>query len=353
MIEKIHVALIRTNLSDDYNRHTATTMMSVLDNCSLPVVFHILHEEKNSFLNKPEADNNIDKFHKMVVKHNSEVIFHNVVIPEWINYNNIPSMKRFTTAIFYRFYLPEVLPPEIKKVICLGSDVIVKTDLAKMLKTIPDNFSLAGARLADEYIDTWKSLSLKQKNYKRYRQILDKEGIDISDYVNADFLIFNLDKIREEKTLPGPALEYLEKHPDISGLDQDILNILYKGDIYYLDSRYNIVVGGYNHWREKLSVRTNPNEETDYILHYCNRPKPWVVYNDDIDFEYWHYLYHTPWCDDKRLFKKYLSDALVSPNDVIENIDKWIWELPLHKKIKTIYEFTFPLWFKIIKRYIS
>ena len=100
MIEKVHVALIRNNLSDDYNRHTAATMMSVLDNCSSPVVFHILHEEKNSYINKSDADENIDKFRKMVTKYDSEIHIHNVTLPEWINSDNISGINNFTTAIF-------------------------------------------------------------------------------------------------------------------------------------------------------------------------------------------------------------------------------------------------------------
>lgn len=78
----VHVAIIRSDLSDDYNRHAGATMMSVIENCSVPVIFHIIHEEKNSDRNPEMRDFNIKKYEELVKRGGGKVYFHNVDLPE-------------------------------------------------------------------------------------------------------------------------------------------------------------------------------------------------------------------------------------------------------------------------------
>ena len=40
-------------------------------------------------------------------------------------------------------------------------------------------------------------------------------------------------------------------------------------------------------------------------------------------------------------------------DDSIENVPNVIWEYPIYKKIKTLWELSIPLWIKIIIRYMN
>ena len=61
-VDVVHVAIIRYNLADSYNRHTAAAMVSMMENCSRPIVFHIVHEDRISFKDKKSAEQNIIKY---------------------------------------------------------------------------------------------------------------------------------------------------------------------------------------------------------------------------------------------------------------------------------------------------
>lgn len=351
MVDKVHAAVVRYDLSDDYNRHTGAMMASVMENCSKPVVFHILHEEKISFKNRELSNENIDRYNELVDKYGCELYIHNVDLPDWINEDNIPRLKgSFIPTGLYRFYLPTLLP-DLKYVVSLGSDVIVKTDLAKLIDTIPDDVSLIGARTTLKYINNFRNRpSMHEKKLIRH---FDSININIENYVNADVLIFNLDKIRLNKTLPDYALNYLQNHKNVEELEQEIFNIIFKDDIFYIDPKYNITVGSIECYDESIIFENGKYKlPKDCILHYCNRPKPWDCYLNNIDFEYWHYLSLTPWGHDNEMLKNYLSNALNSPYETINNIDKWIWTYQLKDKIKELYKLTFPLYIKILKRYI-
>ena len=84
--------------------------MSVIENCSVPVIFHIIHEEKNSDRNPEMRDFNIKKYEELVKRGGGKVYFHNVDLPEWINEKEIPAIRGRLPVGFYRFYLPELLP---------------------------------------------------------------------------------------------------------------------------------------------------------------------------------------------------------------------------------------------------
>ena len=177
----------------------------------------------------------------------------------------------------------------------------------------------------------------------------------IDSYVNADVLIFNLKKIRCEKTLPDKAIEYLQKHQDTPFLEQDIFNSIFYDEKIILPSRYNTFSGlGFGkEWVETIiSKENNSDTFSDYILHFAKNVKPWNEYVSKYDMEYWYYLSLTPWGKDGKVFHL-MPQALASADDVIQDIDKYIWRYSLKEKIKKIWHLFIPLYGKIGARYLQ
>lgn len=352
MKSEVHVAIIRSDLSDEYNRHTGATMMSVMDNCSVPVVFHLIHEKKNSDENPEKRDFNIKRFEDLVEMGGGKIYFHNVTLPEWINENKIPAIRGWSPTGFYRFYLPELLPG-INKVISLGSDVIVKTDLKKLYEMDLDNYSIAG--ILDKGIPEYLEHTPGSREY------YDAISVPTSSYINADVLIFNLDKIRKEKTLPQKALEFLDKHNDVPHLDQDVFNAIFRDDMHILPERYNImpIISSNCEIIERVYSQVKKTGKADYILHFAGPQKPWEGYHSKYEYEYWNYLYRTPWGEEDVAYDYFEAaikgpkSTLQEPKDVIMNIDEYIWRYPLLDKIKMMWRFTIPLYIKIMKRYLK
>lgn len=330
MYDKIDVVIVRWDLSDDYNRHTAATMVSVLENCSKPVVFHILHEEKNSFVNREKAEENIMKYYELIQDTEAEILFHNVILPEWVNAQNIHILKKGALPIgLYRLFLTELLP-NVDRVVSLGSDMIVKTDLANFITLLPNSYSLAGS------YDVGMDFFIKHPNNnlsKYYRSM----GVDLKSYVNADVLIFNLKKIREHYSLPDAAKNYFHKHPEVALLEQDALNVVFKNDIFILDSRYNIAAGygrtekGVDHVNKLNSTENN----IGYIIHYVGSGKPWNEYLSELDLEYWHYLAKTPWANDGKIVD-FMWHVLRTTDEQIYNPEKLLYKYPIKRKIQIL-----------------
>lgn len=348
MDDKINIAIVRWDLSDDYNRHTATTMASVMENCSKPVVFHILHEEKNSFVNCEKVEENIKKYHELIKNKDAEIVFHNVILPEWINEQNIHVLKEGALPMgLYRLFLPEILS-NIDKVVTLGSDTIVKTDLAKFVSLLPDTYSLAGC------IDGGMDFFIKHPNNNLTKYYLSM-GVDLNSYVNADVLIFNLKKIREQYFLPDAAKNFFYKHPEALLLEQDALNAVFKNDIFILDSRYNLAAGygctekGVESVKKLLNSTEN---DIGYIIHYVGSGKPWNEYLSELDLEYWHYLAKTPWANDGEIVD-FMWQVLRATYEKMLNPEELLKRYPIKRKIQILWSMSFPLYWKEVIAYIK
>lgn len=338
MENRTHVVFTRMDLSDDYSRHMAATMTSVMKNCSTPVTFHIIHEERISFRDAHAAENNMHKYQELVDSYpKCEIRYYNAHIPEIFYNNQKPEYSCIPTLVLYRFLIQELLPQDINRIISLGSDVIVNCDLYILINSMPNNYSLAG--VIDQGFDAF----VKHRGVKSFYK---KIGFTPEKYINIDIMIMNLDKLRSTNILPEKAFEFIYKYPSVPMWEQDILNYLFQGDIYILSPRYNIIASfGEEHIDGILEIEN----KSDYILHYAGPDKPWDEYNGKYDMEYWYYLSLTPWGKDDRVYD-YISTVFTSPDAVIHNMGRWICHYHSYRDVvKTLWKLTIPLWLKLVK----
>jgi len=341
MNDKVHVVFTRVDISDEYSRHTAAAMASVLENCSKPVVFHIIHEERVSFVNQEKAEENINKYRELIGRYNAEIFYHNIILPKvYYDPDNV-DVQNIPHVILYRFFIQDILPNDVDYTISLGSDVIVNCDLAELMNSVPAEYSLGGV------IDQGLSGFSSRPQTKKFYHFLHFQP---TTYINIDITIFNLKKLRQTKILPRAALDFIYQHPIIPMWEQDILNYIFQGDIFILKPQYNLIASlGINHIENILSTR----DKKGYILHYAGPNKPWEEYNGKYDMEYWYYLSLTPW-GKREDFYPLIIKVMISSDAVISDMSRWICHYHSYREILgTLWDLTFPLYKKLIVRYIK
>lgn len=328
---RIHIALSPGDLTDDYNRHAGTTLLSILKNSSSPITAHILYNKNLSLGKERQEEYTIQCYQNITDKYNCELEFHHVDFPEWIN--NHPITRHFPESALMRLVLPNILQ-DISRIVYFDCDLIVLTDVSK-LWSIPLNKYYIAASTDRDII----------KVYTKYKEAYDSAEINIDNYFNSGVLVLNIERIREDSiNLVENALNFLFSHPHLPYPDQDFLNAFFGKSYYQLDEKYN---------QFSTRIDYSDTELNDIIIHYAGPTvKPWKRYNGKIDEIYWHYLSLTPWAENGKI-TEYLSPILKNSDDIIQELPDTIWEFPFYNKIKTLWKLTLPLWIKLIIRYMK
>ena len=124
----IHVCFGLYDKTGRYSKFTGTTICSIFENTTSDVTVHILHDNTLT-------DDNRDKFIYLASRYGQAVNFYNVdelcaeKLDEFIEYFPTVKGSHVSVGTMYRFLLPEIIAPEIEKLIYLDSDIIVNLDI--------------------------------------------------------------------------------------------------------------------------------------------------------------------------------------------------------------------------------
>ena len=197
-------------------------------------------------------------------------------------------------ATYYRLMLFDLLDKDIKKIIYLDCDTIIKKDLSQLWEIdLEEYFALV---IEDE-------CGITQS---------ERLGLPISyKYFNAGVLVFNVKKMKEFDFYNKCLNCYKNNKNIITLQDQDILNILLNNKCKFIPLNWNANSRIYlddNFKRLNISFckKFYTKEEEDnakynpYILHYTGEAKPWDIYcKHPLKNEYFRYLRFTEF----RLYK--------------------------------------------------
>lgn len=187
-------------------------------------------------------------------------------------FNNYKIDRHITEAAYYRLLMSMLIPANIKKVIYLDSDIIVKADIGELWKTdIKDNYIGASYEVIKEGIYVSSPIGLP---------LYKKVGLNPKQRVfNTGVMVVNLEKWRRDR-ISERAMEFLVKYKDeVLWWDQDALNAVIAEDIYEIDPRWNQLTQLFlfKRWEDSPydkkkfeEVKGNP-----YIIHYNTNSKPW------------------------------------------------------------------------------
>ena len=191
----------------------------------------------------------------------------------------------FTLTIYFRLFIPKMFP-EYDKGIYIDSDVVLTSDIAELFET----------DIGDNYIAACTDLSVADvPPLVKYME--QAVGVKAKEYINSGVLLMNLKKLREVK-IDEHFLELLNTyHFDCIAPDQDYLNAICNGNIYYIDEIWD----------------TMPNEnksplENAKLIHYNLFSKPWCY--DDIQYGeiFWDYAEDSGYIDEIKAYKAGYSD---------------------------------------------
>ena len=174
----------------------------------------------------------------------------------------------YTSAIYYRLFIPDLFP-QYDKAVYLDCDTVVLAEIGKLYDIdVKENY--IGA-VADEVVAGEKAF----RNYTK-----NALGIDANKYFNSGVIVMNTKKFREVDFYQAFRC-VLRCYDFIVAPDQDVLNLICKNHVYYYDSAWNVMpVAGKTKRKPKL-------------VHYNLALKPWHYDNVKYEEHFWKYARHT------------------------------------------------------------
>lgn len=244
------------------------------------ITFYLLHTDISK--------ENQDKLKQYIKTYSRKIIF--------IKLDNLKKYFDFefdtngwNPIVLARLLIGKLLPNDVKKVLYLDGDTIVRNNLKELWNTKMGEKAIAAS--IEPTIDKKRKNNLQLQKFP---------------YYNAGVLLINLKKWRTDKT-DREIIEYYQKHSgQLFANDQDAINGSQKGKIHTLAPKYNSYNIFYQYPYKFLSslcdfsyvsqsaykeAKNNP-----IIVHYLGEERPWRIGNKHkFKDDYLKYLNITPW----------------------------------------------------------
>jgi len=212
----------------------------------------------------------------------------------------------FTLTIYFRLFIPAMFP-EYDKGIYIDSDVVLTEDIAK----------LYDIDIGENYIGACNDLSIS--DIPPLVAYTEKAiGVKAKEYINSGVLLMNLKKLREDN-LEQHFLDLLTTyHFDSIAPDQDYLNAMCNGKIYYLDEAWDV-----------MPNNAKPQLEKTFLIHYNLFSKPWCYDNIQYGDEFWKYAKKSGYIEEILAYKNaYTDDKKKADTECLELLVRRGLEIP-------------------------
>ncbi|MGP3593809.1 glycosyltransferase family 8 protein [Vagococcus sp. WN89Y] len=227
---------------------------------------------------------------------------------------NLPKTNIWPISIYYRLISFDYFSDKLNALLYLDADIICKNDITELFSfDFQGNY---GAVVKD--VDSMQKKSAERLNNPEFDGYYFNSGVMYINLIawqneNLTERIFNL-------LLDDDVINNL-KYPD-----QDVLNLILLGHLYYLPRKYNTVFTLKSEFEVKNSeyYKQVINDDTIFI-HYTGITKPWHDWADYHSSAYFRRVYNlTPWN----------KDPLVSATKIFELKEKYKHQLYQGKFIK-------------------
>ena len=212
----------------------------------------------------------------------------------------------FTLTIYFRLFIPALFP-EYDKGIYIDSDVVLLGDLAELFDIdIGDN--LIGACVDKSVAEVPELVYYMQ----------EAVGVKSEKYINSGVLLLNLKSLRE-KALGKHFLHLLNTyHFDSIAPDQDYINAICNGKIYYLGEEW-----------DTMPNDNNPPLQNAKLIHYNLFSKPWCYDGIQYGKYFWEYVKDTPYAEAAKEYKQnYTSEQKKSDSECLQLLVRRGAEIP-------------------------
>lgn len=278
--------------NDNYVQHLSVAIASILVN-SLPnekFNFYILdgnisNKNKDILLSLK----NLKDFNMEFIKVDEDMFKMCPITPECYHISN---------QCYYRYIIPWV-KPELKKVLYLDCDIVVKDSLQ----------DLWNVDLKDNYVAAVEDLCLITNE--------DANRLETKHYFNSGVMLINNELWKRDNIIETLFKNTEEIHDKIRWVDQCVLNYTFKDKVLFVSPKFNVQHSAFGDTKYNMYTK----EEIDFaiifpvIIHYTGCEKPWhkkcchKLWKD-----YFKFLKYTPY---KKIyythkFKKFMKSFLVS-----------------------------------------
>lgn len=191
----------------------------------------------------------------------------------------LPSGNAWSYAMYFRFIAFQYLAEQIDSALYIDADVICKGSLIELSKLDIDKHVAAVVRDVDDS----PARNIKEK----------------PDYFNSGVIYANLKKWKEGGFIKSAFDILLDKNQKLSFFDQDVLNMLFLGNIIFLPRAYNAIYGVKQELKNKDTSRYKEYITDDTILiHYVGVTKPWNSWANYPSTQYFVEVWkNSPWAD--------------------------------------------------------
>ena len=181
----------------------------------------------------------------------------------------------FTIETWFRLLMPDLFI-HYDKILYLDSDLVANADIAELYKTNINDYLLAACHDADT-AGLYNGFEPKKKRYMDKNLQLDSPY----DYFQAGVILFNLQNFRRTYTVEYMLKLAASKKWEL--LDKDVLNVLAKNKVKYVDMCWNVMFD----WRyirrqdiislapKYLSDEYDKAHSNPKIIHFAGPDKPW------------------------------------------------------------------------------
>ena len=212
----------------------------------------------------------------------------------------------FTLTIYFRLFIPSMFP-QYDKGIYIDSDVVLTDDISKLFDI----------DIGENYIGACNDLSIADiPPLVAYTE--KAVGVNAKEYINSGVLLMNLKKMRDDD-LEGHFLALLNKyHFDSIAPDQDYLNAMCNGKIYYLEEKW-----------DTMPNDAKPMLTETSLIHYNLFSKPWCYDGIQYEEQFWNYAQDCGFIDEIREFKaSYTEDKKKADSECLELLVRRGIEIP-------------------------
>ena len=238
---------------DNFNFQALSSMKSLLDKITKKANIFIIHKNINSF----------NKISNLISNHENLSSLHTYQFDS--TKINLPPIKSHVSeATYYRLFISQYLPKDIRFLVYLDADIICVNDpTIKLLETFSEISSEGNVIAA-------KVETLRKDNNIFFNRL----NLRSDEQFNAGVLVIDY-RAWLNQQVESNLIKILNfRFKDIFDYDQEILNIYFDGQFTKLVDDLNYqAIGGHD---QDLYKHIDKNV---YFLHYLGKGKPWSVEN--------------------------------------------------------------------------
>lgn len=187
------------------------------------------------------------------------------------------SQFHYSKEMFYRFLIPQIIYG-YDKILYIDVDTLILHDVSELYDSDLADFPIGGC------------VQPLKKFFRKYCE--NKLNCSPDNYINSGVLLFNVKKWND-LNITDKCFAVVGKKGKWKAPDQDIINIICKNNIKYIDNIWNAVatiklrnkksydISDYNKEKEILKYA--------YILHYTSFLKPWRYTGSPEALLWWNY----------------------------------------------------------------